>query len=586
MPRLSSSPIVMGLTRFCFGLAKKTLLAAPMGGMAAAAFDAGAGSLSTFSAWMGVMAFAFQIYFLFSAYADMAAGVVQMTGMTAENAFASPYQADDITDFWKRWHLPVTGWGDDRMHARIAIVLTMLIGALWVGASWGLVIWGGIHLLLLAAEQITGGKSIYASLPKPLKVSITFFILLIAWVFFRADSLADAKSYLAIMFGAGPPLVPAAELLDADMLRNFNTVHFIFCAVGVWAVPNVQTLLRKPGVWQPVIGLALFVLSVFMSSKESGSPEFIRQHKQSLLTQFGGEGNGIVHVGTRGWLFAKSDIRALYGHGPLQVSATHSTKPLSRADAVLEFAGRLKKHGIPLLLVPVPSKATIYPEGLSSGKFESPVYHRDQLALYEQFRSAGIDLIDLAPEMWRLKLRKQVFLQQDSHWTPDAMKLMAESIAKHIRTKYATALKPFTETPIVDARLLDRSSHGDLVAALDVASPDALFSQEQVTLVSIVGIDASPDSTVALIGDSFVSVFDDPALGFTADDEPAESQPLNAGFGHQLAVLLNQPLDVRAESSGSSFKAMREFAAQTDEQLAKKKLVIWVLSASDLLSAR
>lgn len=585
MFRLSSSPLVMGFTRFCFGLAKKTLLAAPMGGMAAAAFDAGPGSLSTFSAWMGIMAFAFQTYFLLSGYADMAVGVAEVLGVRTEDVFHSPYQADGITDFWKRWSLPVAGLIDEKTNTRIGVALTMLIGALWLGASWSLVLWGGIHLGLLALEQVTGAKAVYAGFPKPLRVTITFFILLLTWVFFRAGSILDAVRFLALMFGAGPSSAPTVALLDADMLRNFNTVHFVLCALILWAAPNARSLLRKPASWKPLFALGLLALSILMSTKESGAPELVRQQKQALLIHVGGEGNEVVHVAAGGWLFAKADIAALCGRGPLD-STRAPTCPQSSVDAMLGIAARFKKLGLPLLLVPVPTKTMIYPEHLSPEKFDDPVHHHDQLALHDKLRAAGADVVDLAPEMWRLKLRRQVFLQQDTHWTPDAMKIMAEALTKHIRGKYPQALKSLAETPIVDARLLDRASHGDLVAALDLAAPDAIFPQEQVTLVSIVGMDPRHDSPVTVIGDSFASVFDDPALGFAATGDAGASTPMKAGFGNQLAVLLNQPLDVIADSTGSSISAMRDFIAQPDEQLAKKKLVIWLLSANTLLACR
>lgn len=566
--------------RFCFGLAKKTLLAAPMGALADAAFVAGPGNLATLSAWIGVIAFAFQIYFFFSGYADMAAGVMQMAGWPADEAFSSPYQCDGITDFWRRWRLPLGDFGSERLGADFAILLTTLIGALWLGASWGLLIWAAIHAVLLRLERLTSGRAIYAAMPKPLRVAGSFFILVIAWVFFRASHARDAVNYLAVMFGAGPPLVTTSVFLDADMLRNFNTVHFIICALIVWAVPNTQTILRKPAAWKAFAGLAFLACSVLMSTKESGSPEFVRQLRQQWLVRFAGEGNQAVHIGTGGWLFPRTEIAALCGRGPL---ADSTAKTRGEADAMIELAGQFKKRGLPLVIVPVPAKAMIYPEHLTPKKLNDPVYHRDQLALYEKLRAAGADVIDLAPEMWRLKLRKQVFLQQDTHWTPDAMKIMAEFIAKHVRTKYPQALKPTMQTPIVDARLLDRANFGDLVAGLDVAAPGDLFSQEQVTLVSIVGLDPRSDSTVTLIGDSFASIYDDPALGFAAENQPAESQPMKAGLGNQLAVLLNEPLDVIADGDGNSLTAMQKFAARPDDDLATKKLVIWVLSSTALL---
>lgn len=589
MSRFSAPSLMSGGTRFCFGFAKASLLASPMGHMADAAFAAGAGSLGTFSAWMGVIAFAFQIYFLFSACVDMAAGVALALGFEFGECFDSPLKSEGIADFWRRWCLEPGGDGAESARASRAVVLTLVIGALWLGPSWGLVVWGVIHSGLLALDRRMGVARFYASWPKPLKIAITFFMLLISWVFFRAESIAAATGYLAILFGVGPKLAATAPLLDADMLRNFNAVLLLVCALVLWVLPSIRTLLRKPARWKMLLGLCLFALAVaMMLTRDRGSfLSPVRQHTQSLLTRFGGEGNRAVHIGNREWLYSRPEIAALHGRGPVM-----SVPPSSAArqgekgtrEVVLELAAHLKERGVPLVLVPVPVKPMIYPEFLSSRKFDTPVYHPVQLALYEQLRAAGIDVMDLAPEMWRLKLRKQVFLQQDTHWTPDAMKVMAEIIAKHIRTKYPQALRPLDETPIVDARILDRGSHGDLVGRLDVASPASLFGQEQVTLVSISGMDPSAKSPILLLGDGFVSVFDDPTLGFASADELAKSQRIKAGFGNQLAILLNAPLDVTVANDGGPAAVRRRLDLRPDDEVRAKKLVIWVFAASDLLA--
>lgn len=280
----------LGITRFGFGLAKKILLADPMGGIADAAFGAGAGNLSTFSAWIGVIAYAFQIYFDFSAYSDMAIGLAKMLGFYFVENFNSPYKSESITDFWRRWHMSLSTFLRDYLYIPLGgnrhgtartyvnLMLTMVIGGLWHGASWNFVIWGGIHGGMLSLERMMGKNSFYGTWPKPLKIAITFFILLITWVFFRAETFEVATRYLAVMFGVGPQLVSTAPLLNAEMLRNFNMVQFIICALGVWAMPNTQTILHKFVWWKALIGLVLFVLAIAMM--------FTRGHSPFLYFQF------------------------------------------------------------------------------------------------------------------------------------------------------------------------------------------------------------------------------------------------------------------------------------------------------------
>jgi hypothetical protein len=191
-------------------------------------------------------------------------------------------------------------------------------------------------------------------------------------------------------------------------------------------------------------------------------------------------------------------------------------------------------------------------------------------------------VLDLAPEFWNLKRQKQVFLFQDTHWTPDAMKFAAELVIKHLRKKYPDLLpKPEGESPIVDARVLERESLGDLVHLLDLRDPDSIFTREPETLVSVRGLDPDPKSPITLLGDSFVNIFDDPQLGFENPEKKEER--LKAGFAHQLSVLLNRPLDVLAVNGGGATAARVELARRYDDEVRAKKLVIWAIASRDLI---
>lgn len=212
-----------GVLFFAFGMAKKVLLANPMGAVADAAFEAG--GLVWYDAWIGVTAYAFQIYFDFSGYSDMAIGLGLMLGFEFKRNFDRPYLSRSITEFWRRWHISLSTWLRDylyiplggnrvsprRNYANLAIV--MLLGGLWHGAQWTFVIWGALHGLLLAAERWRGKAPVYARLPGPLPALCTFVIVLITWVFFRAESFGQAIIYLGAMFGLGPSAT-AAPLLE------------------------------------------------------------------------------------------------------------------------------------------------------------------------------------------------------------------------------------------------------------------------------------------------------------------------------------------------------------------------------------
>ncbi|NOX98512.1 MAG: MBOAT family protein, partial [Verrucomicrobia bacterium] len=139
---------VGGLTRFNYGFAKKILLANPMGGIADACFNAGDGVLTAPIAWLGVIAYAFQIYFDFSAYSDMAIGLGRMFGFRFPENFNSPYRSKSITEFWRRWHISLSSFLRDYLYIPLGgnrgssgrtyvnLMMVMLIGGLWHGAQW------------------------------------------------------------------------------------------------------------------------------------------------------------------------------------------------------------------------------------------------------------------------------------------------------------------------------------------------------------------------------------------------------------------------------------------------------------------
>lgn len=285
----SVEKVALGLTRFSFGLAKKILLADPMGTMADAAFAAGPGSLTTFAAWVGVLAYAFQIYFDFSAYSDMAIGLARTMGFYFVENFDSPYKSGSITEFWRRWHMSLSAFLRDYLYIPLGgnrkgavrtyvnLMLTMLIGGLWHGASWTFIIWGGMHGTMLAVERALGRWKLAEAVPKPFKVVPTFLILLITWVFFRAENLEVAVHYLEVMWGRGEAF-DSGLLLERVLTRDFNLVMLVVCGFSAWMMPNTQTMLHRFVWWKGLVGVLLFVLAVAVM--------FARGHSPFLYFQF------------------------------------------------------------------------------------------------------------------------------------------------------------------------------------------------------------------------------------------------------------------------------------------------------------
>ena len=246
--------IARGVAFFALGLAKKVLIANPCGAVADLAFDAG--SIGALDAWFGVVAYAFQIYFDFSGYSDMAIGLGLMLGFVLPKNFDSPYHSQSITEFWRRWHISLSSWlrdylylplGGNRHGARrtyVNLAIVMLLGGLWHGAAWNFVIWGALHGGMLALERAFGKDALYRGLPRPARVAVTFLIVLVSWVFFRAVTLGEAVRYLGAMLGLGHP-EPASALLAGMLYQPYLVGSVALAALITWAAPQTWDFTRR-----------------------------------------------------------------------------------------------------------------------------------------------------------------------------------------------------------------------------------------------------------------------------------------------------------------------------------------------------
>jgi alginate O-acetyltransferase complex protein AlgI len=168
-----------------------------------------------------------------------------MLGFVFAKNFDSPYRSESITDFWRRWHISLSTWLREYLYIPLGgnrcgvvrtyanLFATMLLGGLWHGASWNFVIWGGIHGGMLAFERSQGREIFYHNLPRPLRIVLTFLIVLIAWVFFRASDLHHAFAYLASMAGHAQ-VQSGASLLGGVLFKPYYLVSFGVAALVVW----------------------------------------------------------------------------------------------------------------------------------------------------------------------------------------------------------------------------------------------------------------------------------------------------------------------------------------------------------------
>lgn len=276
------SRFASGVAIFILGFAKKILLANPCGAVADAVF--GAAGPTALDAWVGAIAYAFQIYFDFCGYSDMAVGLGRMLGFEFPRNFDAPYRSESITELWRRWHISLSSVlrdylyyalggnrkGETRTYLNLAVV--MLIGGLWHGAKWNFIFWGAFHGLLLVLERWRGKKSLYEWLPRTGRIAATFVLMLFSWVLFRADNLTAAVDYFGAMFGVGP-IGEIAPLLGAVIYTPFHLLIMAICALLVFQPLQAHDWATLPVTWRRVaIVVPLFVVALMVMYSQAFNP--------------------------------------------------------------------------------------------------------------------------------------------------------------------------------------------------------------------------------------------------------------------------------------------------------------------------
>jgi alginate O-acetyltransferase complex protein AlgI len=248
----------IGWSFFTLGMIKKVLLADTIAAIIDPALANHAG-LSTAGAWLCMLGYAYQIYFDFSGYSDMAVGLGHLFGLRIPQNFDSPYKATDPSDFWRRWHISLSTCLRDYLYIPLGgsrgsawrtyrnIMVTMLLGGLWHGANWTFVAWGAYHGLLLAAYR--AGRPAWDRLPLPIRRGTMFLLVLVGWVPFRADHWEMTGSLLGTMFSwTAAPALPGLVGLVLMLAVAAAIAH---------AARNTWQLEHR---WSPAAGAGLAAL--------------------------------------------------------------------------------------------------------------------------------------------------------------------------------------------------------------------------------------------------------------------------------------------------------------------------------------
>lgn len=259
-----------GVTRFIAGLGKKVLIANQMALVADAAFSSAAPGASF--AWLGALAYTFQIYYDFSGYSDMAIGLGKMFGFHFDENFNDPYRSNSVSEFWRRWHISLGSWFRDYVYIPLGgsrsklyrnLFVVWALTGLWHGASWNFVIWGLYYFVLIAFEKALGHA--LDRIPDFIRVGVTFLAVLLGWVLFRAPTLTAAAHYFGQMF----------SFTNGDTLsfmRYFTEKKLFFMVAVLLSIPSVRKYRTRFAPLYVAELLLIFALAVSFLLKNTYNP--------------------------------------------------------------------------------------------------------------------------------------------------------------------------------------------------------------------------------------------------------------------------------------------------------------------------
>jgi len=272
-----------GVHRFVLGLGKKVIIADNV----ALIWDACRTTTvpSVLSSWLGIVAFAFQLYFDFSGYSDMAIGLGRMFGFHFAENFCFPYISQSITEFWRRWHISLGQWFRDYVYVPLGgnrvsrwrwirnILVVWFLTGLWHGASWNFVLWGAYFGVLLVFERLILGK-LLEQLPRLVRHAYTLLVVLVSWVIFALDSVSDILSYFGHMFG-----LRSTELVNAESLYLLRANAVLLLIAVVASTPALAALYDRFSdrayvrtVLMPLLYLAVLTVSTAYVVDSSFNP--------------------------------------------------------------------------------------------------------------------------------------------------------------------------------------------------------------------------------------------------------------------------------------------------------------------------
>jgi len=283
VPKLTMSMAASGVTLILWGLFKKTVIASELATNFVDPLFFDPSVHSSLDLLLGAYGYSVQIYCDFSAYSDMAIGIAALLGYRFPWNFNQPYRAHSLQDFWRRWHMSLSQWLRDYLYIGMggsrhgkrrmyfALMMTMLLGGLWHGASWNFIIWGAIHGGVLVVERVWRDlrPKTWKPMPQWLAVFCIFHIVTLAWIFFRMPAFGDAMAYIG-----GILSLRGGSLTATPLMVVLIALGLSFNAFPRDTIQRVAMVLRRAPAWR-VAAFAVVSLVVLEAMRPDGVAPFI-----------------------------------------------------------------------------------------------------------------------------------------------------------------------------------------------------------------------------------------------------------------------------------------------------------------------
>lgn len=289
--KTTTNLFAFGAERFIIGLAKKMIIANNCAFLADGIFNLPSDERSAPIAWLGILAYSFQIYFDFSGYSDMAIGLGKMFGFNFPENFNFPYISKSIQEFWRRWHITLSNWFKDYLYISLGgnrkgrrftylnLFIVFLATGLWHGANWTFIVWGLIHGGFMIIERI-GFKDFLHKLPKAIPHLYTLLVVGLSWVFFRSDTIQDSINYLGNLFSFKNETNMA--FLNFYLTKEIVFVLIVAIIFSTKLIDVIKSRLKRLKIFPKSTGaintvkficlIALFIISCFYVATDSYNP--------------------------------------------------------------------------------------------------------------------------------------------------------------------------------------------------------------------------------------------------------------------------------------------------------------------------